>query len=414
MSFGYAIAYLVGELGWQDSDFLQFFARYNGTYSINLKDRLVLIDPLSASPWQEFFHFLTTLTPENITLARITAVNPEKQTVSVTAGQGRLVEIPYKHYADLLGQVLTDCRAYEFFQAYDRQGKGTSAGQEPRKGLASQETAAAIPAELLPTVSTSPAKADPEPTSPSALSQGRILYEQQCSACHGIEGDGKGPLAEALFPRPRNFTMGLFRYRSTPTGQLPTDQDLYRVVSRGLPGTTMPTWDQFLRREEIQETITYLKGFSKRFAKEQPTEVVTIPSVLAVTKEGLARGKRLFADMGCVSCHGEDGKGKGSASEDLKTAEGDPASTRDLTDKWSFRDGHTPEDIFRRLATGMDGSPMPSYRGMVPDEELWDLVFYILSLSPSGRPRVEDLGWKTSGGRPRVEDPGLLFERQGR
>ena len=405
MSFGYTVAYLVGELGWQDTDFTEFFAPYGGTYGISLKDRLVLIDPLSASPWQDFFRFLTTITPDRMILSRIAAVNSEKGTVTVTAGQGRVVESPYERYADLLGQTLTDCRAYEFFQAYDRRGKETPAGQEPGKGTASQiGSATSTPAKPSPTALTYTAERDSQSNSPSApstlrqssgqaslragLSRGRALYEQECSVCHGVKGDGQGPFAEALFPRPRNFIMGLFRYRSTPTGQLPTDEDLYRVVSRGLPGTAMPALGQFLRHEEIQEVIAYLKGFNERFAKEKPTEVVSIPPVPALTKEGLARGKKLYANMGCVSCHGEDGKGKGSASEELKTAEGDPASTRDLTDKWSFRDGHIPEDVFRRLSTGLDGSPMPSYRGTVSDEELWDLVFYILSLSPVERPKV--------------------------
>lgn len=389
MSFGYAIAYLVGELGWQDTDFPEFFAQRGGVYSTNLKDRLVLIDTLSASPWQDFFRFLTTLAPEDTTLSRVTAVNPEKGTVMVTAGQGKVVEIPSERYAAVLGQVLTDCRAYEFFLAYDRQDARTLAGQEPGKGLAAQEAAAipaaAVSARLSPTATVSPIRGDSEP---KASLRGRALYEQECSACHGAKGDGKGLFATALLPRPRNFTMGLFRYRSTPTGQLPTDQDLCRSVARGLPGTAMPAWGQFLRQEEIQEVIAYLKRLSERFAREKPTEIITLPPVPPVAAEGLAHGKQLFTDMGCVSCHGEDGKGKGSAGEDLKTAEGDPISPRDLTDKWSFRGGYAPEDIFLRLSTGLDGAPMPSYRGMVSDEELWNLVFYILSLSPSERPQV--------------------------
>lgn len=390
MSFGYAITYLVGGLGWQDTDFPEFFGQYGGTYGINLKDRLVLIDTLSASPWQDFFRFLTTLPSEDTALSRVTAVNPEKQTVTITAGRGKKREIlPYEQFAYLLGQVLTDCRASEFFQAYDRQDAKMPVRQESGKGHAPQEAAAvsavAESARSLPAAVTSPA---PNSSEPNALPPGRALYERECSVCHGIKGDGKGPFATALFPRPRNFTMGLFRYRSTPTGQLPTDQDLHRSVSHGLSGTAMPAWGQFLQQEEIQEVIAYLKGLSERFAREQPTEIITLPQVPSVTTEGLARGKQLFTDMGCVSCHGEDSKGKGSAGEDLKTAEGDPIAARDLTDKWSFRGGHTPEDVFRILSTGLDGSPMPSYRGMVSDEELWDLVFYILSLSPSERPQV--------------------------
>lgn len=389
MSFGYAIAYLVGQLGWQDSDFPRFFTQYGGVYGINLKDRLALIDPQSSAPWQNFFRFLQTSSPTPVLLARMVAVNPEKRSVTITAGQGRTVEMPYERYATLLGQVLTDCRAYEFFQAYDRQSAKPSTGQRLENSPPPQE-AVALSAAAVSGKSKSATVAPPirNGTPSRAFSRGRTLYEQECSVCHGVAGDGKGPFADALLPRPRNFTMGLFRYRSTPTGQLPTDEDLYRVVARGLPGTAMPSWGQFLSREQIQEVIGYLKGFSQRFASEKPTEIVSIPPVPPRTTAGLTRGRQLFADMGCGSCHGDDGKGQGSAGADLKTAEGDPVVVRDLTDKWSFRDGHTPADVFRRLSTGLDGSPMPSYRGMVTDEELWDLVFYILSLSPVDRPRV--------------------------
>ncbi len=345
LSFGHALAYLVGLLGWQDTDFPEFFAPQGGTFGLNLKDRLALIDAQSISPWQDFFRFLKTLPLKETTLFQIKALREGKRTVVVSAGRGKTAEVPYKQFAFLLGKVLTDCRAYEFFKAYDQK----------------------------------------EGTNPSP---GQTVYERECSACHGSRGDGKGPLAEAFSPRPRNFTKGLFRYRSTPTGQLPTDEDLYHTIFRGLPGTTMPAWGPFLGEREIREVVAYIKKFSQRFAQEKPGEPVKIPPPPPRTKESLARGKKLYEDMGCASCHGEDGKGGGSAAEDLKTSEGDPIRPRDLTNKWSFRGGHTPRDVFMRLATGMDGSPMPSYRGMVSDEELWDLVFYILSLSPPTPPQM--------------------------
>src|SRR5262249_45893352 len=74
------------------------------------------------------------------------------------------------------------------------------------------------------------------------VNAGKAVYERKCLLCHGEKGDGKGPGAEHLLPKPRDFTRGLFKVRST-ANKTPTDQDLLRIVTDGMPGTSMPAWE---------------------------------------------------------------------------------------------------------------------------------------------------------------------------
>lgn len=394
VSFGFAIGHFAGEYGWRDTHFPQFFDRYGGTYGINIKDRLTLIDPESSEPWEAFLDYLSDSDGpfSRYAFHRIAAIEPRQQRVVMAAGQG--VAFPYSYDRVLLElrQVLTDCRASEFFELAKRLGRGFASRPGWAGDAAPVEVASLVyrgSEELSPAKSSTSSSASPvEPHGERQNSRGRMLYEWECSPCHGMAGDGQGPLASAFFPRPRNFTSGLFRYRSTPTGQLPTDEDLARTVSRGLPGTAMPAWKQFLKDEEIREIISYMKSFSERFSNGKPADAIQIPVPPSPTREGIAKGKQLFTDAGCVSCHGEDARGTGKSAKDLKTAEGDPIVPRDLTYKWDFRWGYRPEDVLQRLLTGLDGSPMPSYAGMLSDNELWDIVYYVLSLSPPERPKV--------------------------
>src|SRR6266542_2523803 len=53
---------------------------------------------------------------------------------------------------------------------------------------------------------------------------GEPHYRRFCVGCHGVLGDGEGDNAMWIDPKPRNFTLGIFKCRSTPTGTLPTDE----------------------------------------------------------------------------------------------------------------------------------------------------------------------------------------------
>ena len=295
------------------------------------------------------------------------------------------------------------------------------------------------------------------------------LYREHCSQCHGITGDGAGPTARSLNPYPRDFRMGRFKYKSTPLGKRPTDDDLKRVIVNGIPGTAMPSF-RSLPAEDVAALVDYVKYLSIRgqverqllnkiskldegeklldlsLAEDEDTledfddqlydllNVEDSPSVLAavipkwyntdryVTKpasapdsfepehpgheELVGRGRELFRGAGgCVQCHGDTGLGDGETksyddwtkwAKDAKVDPDDPATyapfvaegalppryihPRNLNMK-VYRGGNHPDDLYRRIVNGIEGTPMPSGIALQKNtDDIWALVAYIKSL----------------------------------
>ena len=109
------------------------------------------------------------------------------------------------------------------------------------------------------------------PSSPDLVALGRKTYEKECLACHGKDGNGEGEAAYLLYPRPRDFTSGQFRLVST-WDSVPTDEDLFRTISRGMPGSAMPSWAQLPERTRWG-LVHYVKSFSKRPLTIQPSKI---------------------------------------------------------------------------------------------------------------------------------------------
>jgi cytochrome c oxidase cbb3-type subunit 2 len=217
------------------------------------------------------------------------------------------------------------------------------------------------------------------------LKIGERVYQENCAACHGQKGDGKGPQADKLKTKPRDFTAGIYKFRSTPSGSLPLDEDIFRTISTGVRGTSMLAQLQ-LTNEERRAVAQYLKTFSTRFKKQNPGQPISIPARPVENKELIARGKTLYQDAGCASCHGADGTGDGSSAEGLKDSWGFPIRPADLTVK-PFKSGSKPEDLYRTLSAGLDGTPMPSYAAVLSADERWALVSYVLSIAVNEKPR---------------------------
>ena len=232
---------------------------------------------------------------------------------------------------------------------------------------------------LDPVSGAAPAPARP----PGERPQTRIarLYRKNCGDCHGADGTGNGPVAHALVPRPRDFVEGGFKIRSTGPGDVPTDADLERAVRRGMPGTPMPAFQGRLTDAEIHELVDVLKGFSPRFDVDGPGMPVDIPAVPRRTSAIIEDGKRAFRTMGCVTCHGPGGRGDGPRAGELVDVEGLPARPRDLTRRALYKGGTAPADLYRTLATGLDGSPMGALKSGVPDAARWQLAWYLHSLA---------------------------------
>jgi cytochrome c oxidase cbb3-type subunit I/II len=228
---------------------------------------------------------------------------------------------------------------------------------------------------------TSPAGTAASAPPPGSASRGQVVYERYCVSCHGSQGDGAGEAAEFISPKPRDFRQGMFKWRSTPSGNLPTVGDLEKTITDGVYGTHMPTWYTIGHRNRL-DVISYIQTFSSRWSTEEIPPSIVIPPPPPRTAESLAAGKALYDKLECAKCHGDGGKGDGPSSHELKNDWGDPIVPADLT-AGHFKCGGTPADIYRVFMTGLNGTPMPSYVDSIKPDEAWQLVHYIESLSTS-------------------------------
>jgi mono/diheme cytochrome c family protein len=219
--------------------------------------------------------------------------------------------------------------------------------------------------------------------SDATIAKGRQLYEANCVQCHGVEGRGDGYGAPFLVPTPRDFTTGQFKFRTTASGQLPTDDDLFRTISRGANGTGMPPWKYLLSDEERWALVDYVKTFEPRFATARALKAMPLPEAPGPSRS-VARGREVYAKMQCSKCHGEDGRGVGPSSNAMVDTKGRHVNGRDFTQAASYRTGFTEREIIRTMETGMNGVPMPSYSGVMSKQEEYDLVAYVMSIAGPG------------------------------
>jgi len=219
------------------------------------------------------------------------------------------------------------------------------------------------------TAADTPSGPMPEATD-ALIEQGRAIYFRRCSFCHGLLGDGEGPAAKFLDPRPRDFTLGTFKFRTTQSGELPTNEDLFRTVSRGLRGTAMQPFDSDLIKNGLSEqerwaVISYVKTFAQEFDDPELDPVATgkvIPlpaSPAPYNAETVARGEKVFEHAKCWSCHGMLGRGDGN-KEFRKDDWGFTIRIRNVTHPWKIKAGSEVKDIYMRLTSGIMGTPMPS------------------------------------------------------
>ncbi len=221
------------------------------------------------------------------------------------------------------------------------------------------------------------------------VAAGKKVYDTYCVVCHGVNGDGKGLMGVihraqqsgiVVYTYPRDFTAGMYKFRTTPTGSLPTDADLMRTITNGIPRSAMPSHKD-LSVEEREAVIAYIKTFSKRWTEQEvmaPIAIGAVPDYVG-SSESIARGKQLYDDAGCVECHGASGQGDGPSSPELKDNWGDKILPFDFT-SGGLKGGTSPTDIYRTFATGLDGTPMPSYEGVLEPQQGWDIVSYCLEL----------------------------------
>lgn len=265
-------------------------------------------------------------------------------------------------------------------------------GNEPASsGKASSGVAVSSSAAAKVTFSELAVAVKPQVTEPF-LARGKAVYAQNCLACHGAKGDGKGDAAAFLLPKPRNFVQANFRLRSTAPSHLPTDEDLFRSVSLGMPGTPMPPWRVNLNNDDRWAVVEYIKSFSPRFAdtnEDRKPVVLGLDTPPARNGASLAEGKALFTKLACITCHGESGHGDGTSAVSLVDDSQTRIKPRDFGKPGMFKSGYATKEIVRVILTGFNGTPMVGFHGTIPEADAWKLAYYVESFArPTAPPAI--------------------------
>lgn len=258
-----------------------------------------------------------------------------------------------------------------------------------------------LPASLIVAVvwiGGSAAAADRPAPDPAA---GQAAYEQSCARCHGVQGKGDGVDAKRFYPRPRDLTLGVYKFRSTASGTPPTDEDLFHTITYGLPGSNMPDW-QHLDAATRWQLVAYLKSLSPVFEQTLPQPVTLAPDPGG--RHDRAKGKALYEQLGCAACHGMSGRANGASAPSLVDDWGLPMRPADLTLGWNYRGGPAPRDIAMRLTAGIDGAGMPSYLEAISPEDAWHLAYYVASLQETPHWRMIVHAARIEGELPSAPD----------
>lgn len=264
------------------------------------------------------------------------------------------------------------------------------------------------------------------------------LYRQHCLHCHGPEGGGNGPTGNFLNPRPRDYRLGVFKFTPLKDKSVPRRADLFHILDEGVTGTAMPSFRRF-SQAQLEGLVDYVRLLSMRgmverqlvldfknnesLSAEDPIDEYKVVwekwgkasekfvafegDVPPPTPESIARGKELFMDAAtgnCFSCHGPEGRGNGVSAFTTDPETGEVKSA--YKDDWGrdilprnltlgiFRGGRRPIDIYRRIYSGINGTPMPALgESKKPDgsplmskSDLWAIVHYVGTLSERHEP----------------------------
>lgn len=214
---------------------------------------------------------------------------------------------------------------------------------------------------------------------------GETVYFERCAGCHGEDGDGLGPGADRLNPPPRDFTMA--QYKIVTTGfddMVPNDADLVRMITDGMPGTSMPGWGDVLSAQEIRDLAEYLLLLGG-LEEEEPVDQLDYGTQITVSAESIAKGREIFLfEDRCSECHGAEGRGDGIKK--LRDDNGDRTWPRNLTRPSTFRGSNDPRDVFARVTVGIAGTEMPSFDDprsskRLSIEDRWHVANYVNSLA---------------------------------
>jgi cytochrome c oxidase cbb3-type subunit 2 len=218
-------------------------------------------------------------------------------------------------------------------------------------------------------------------TARAADVDGQTVYELHCIGCHGAKGDGKSEVADDFIVKPRDFTLGMFKFSTTERNSLPTDEDLKNTITNGLPPSAMPNY-RLLDDASKDAVIGYIKTLSERWNTEQAQPkyepVNGIPEYVG-TAASVGKGDKLFAAR-CLMCHGTkkeqpdvvfalQWQGAEECNDVIRPA---------VFSEGIIKRGPKVEDIYMSITAGVGGSPMLAWSEMLGEQDRWHLTSYIL------------------------------------
>ena len=213
------------------------------------------------------------------------------------------------------------------------------------------------------------------------LSTGKQIYDNYCSACHGVNGNGEGQYADEMKTKPTDFTSGMYKFKSTPYGTLPTKEDIVSTLELGVRTTAMIPQLQ-LSTNQMNEVAEYILSFAPK--GEMSGSPITIPPKPELTKSLIKKGEKIYS-INCVSCHGSDLKGDGPNAGKLQNYKGQSVRPANLT-LIPLKRGNTPEWKYKIINNGIEGTPMVAYSGVIKPGDIWALIYYIDSVKKEERP----------------------------
>ncbi len=178
--------------------------------------------------------------------------------------------------------------------------------------------------------------------------KGAEVFARDCAGCHGRKGMGDGPAALALSPAPRNLATALF-----------SDRSLSESLWNGVPGSSMPSWND-LPSGELRGLLEYLKTIA---STEKPAEL---------TAEELATGKATYVKQ-CAVCHGQTGAGDGPSAAILEPA---PTNFHEVRPTMHYAE--------TTLSNGVRGTAMPKWGPKLTPDERSLLARYVRAFYQKG------------------------------
>lgn len=231
---------------------------------------------------------------------------------------------------------------------------------------------------------------------PGNIENGAKVYDHRCEQCHGSDGAADGAAAGFMYPAPRVFKdNSVYKFAVTPDGVIPTEDDMYKVINEGIPGTSMPGFP-ILSEQEKWDLVALLRSWSPDFSDPDYTEEMIPMAELScppipASPDSISRGRQLYQENMCADCHGAEGRGDGPNWATLaEDSWGNTLVPRNLSNPESFRNGYESVDIMKTLSRGLTGSPMASYRDVISTTDRWHLVNYIKSLSATPKTVLDE------------------------